>query len=157
MQHNELCKARTKKFFDKVRTFFTKAFDGVQHFIENNIEPAIQFTKAIKAAVDSGAADIVADLIPGKWDDAVVAFLRANLGTVIDLLQIQLVCGKQTTLEDKIACYLDYLRTCSPDMRDALYAKTASLLTRLSSDKHQFTDAEIDAMVQLTYTQLKHD
>lgn len=149
------CKTRTRNFFDKVRKFFIKAFNDVEDFIEQNIEPALHFVKALKVAVDSGAADVVTGIIPGKIDDAIVQFLRSNLGTVIDIMQVQLECSKEATLEEKISCYLDYLRTCSPEVRDALYAKTASLLTRLSDNKKRFTNAEIDAMVQLTYTGLK--
>lgn len=152
---SETCKKNTRAFFERVRKFFKKVFTDVQDFVEKNIEPALEFVKALKVAVDSGAADIVTAIIPGKWDDAAVAFLRANLGKVIDILEIQLECGKEAELSDKIACYLQYLRNCSPEVRDALYAKTASLLTRLSDENKRFTNAEIDAMVQLTYTQLK--
>lgn len=155
MGRGEKCNDRAKRFFKKVRDFFVKAFDAVEDFIDQNIEPALEFVKALKLAVDSGAADIVTSVIPGKWDDAVVAILRANLGKVIDILEVQLECGKEAKLEDKIACYLQYIRTCSPEMRDALYHKTASLLTRLSDNKKRYTNAEIDAMVQLVYTQLK--
>jgi hypothetical protein len=150
------CKVGIMNFLQKIRTRFAALVAGAGKIIDDAIPVILQFVEGLKSVVDNPAMDIIDALIPSRLPAAIVAQLRAHLGTVIDLLQLELTCAKDATLEDKIACYLNYLRTCSPDVRDALYHKTAAMLTHLMGDKHQFTNAEIDTMVQLGYVQLKH-
>lgn len=150
------CKERVRAFLLKIQTQFTTLVSDTEKILAGIVPVALKFVQGLKTVVDTPAMDIIDALIPSKIPAEIVAQLRAHLGTVIDLLQLQLECGKEATLEDKIACYLKYLRTCSPDMRDALYNKTASMLTHLMAGKHQFTNAEVDTMVQLGYVQLKH-
>jgi hypothetical protein len=150
------CKERAKAFLVKMQIGFNALVAGTAKLLSELVPIALHFVQALKTVVDNPAMDIIDALIPSKLPAEIVAQLRAHLGTVIDLLQLQLTCGKEATLEDKIACYLQYLRTCSPDMKDAIYHKTASLLTQLMAGKHQFTNSEVDTMVQLGYVQLKH-
>lgn len=150
------CKSRILKFLKRMQNLFTTMVTGAEKMLDTAIPVILHFVQGLKTVVDNPAMDIIDALIPSRIPAEIVAQLRAHLGTVIDLLQLQLTCGHEATLEDKIACYLQYLRTCSPDLRDALYHKTASMLTQLMADKHQFTSAEIDTMVQLGYIKLKH-
>lgn len=154
-KQREECRARSKDFFVKLKKFFIKAFDDAQNFIDNHIEPVLHFVQGLKAAVDSPAGDFVINLIPGKVDDAIVQALRTNLGEVITILQIRLDCSHEATNEDRIRCFIEHLRAQSPEMQSALYHRIASLLTRINKGEHTFTNAEIDAMIQLGYNNLK--
>jgi hypothetical protein len=145
------CKTRVQKFLQKMKTFFLGMVAGAQKVLDEIVPVALQFVEGLKAVVDNPAMDIIDALIPSQIPAQIVAQLRAHLGTVIDLLQLEITCGKEATLEDKIACYLQYLRTCSPDMKDAIYHKTAAMLTQLMAGQHQFTNAEVDTMVQIGY------
>lgn len=158
MARENKCKKRVQDFFEKVRKFTQRVFKGVEDFINKNIEPAINFVTGLKKAVDSEALDVVVGIIPGTWDDKLLAAFRTYLGKAIEILEIQLTCGQEASLEDKIACYIQHLRTCSPEVRNALYSKTASLLTKLHAgdEAKQYTNAEIDALVQFEYTKIKN-
>lgn len=150
------CKLRIVRFLKRMQDLFASMVSGAEKMLDTAIPVILHFVQGLKMVIDNPAMDMIDALIPSRIPAEVVAQLRAHLGTVIDLLQLQLECGHEATLEDKIACYLQYLRSCSPDLRDALYHKTASMLTHLMADKHQFTSAEIDTMVQLGYIKLKH-
>lgn len=155
-KRNKECKQKMNNFFEKVIAIFRKVAKDAAAFLDETIPVAIEFVQVLKTVVDNPAMDIVTALIPSNIDDVTVKILRANLGKVIDLLQLQITC-KTDNVEEKIACYLEYLRHCSPELRNALYHKTAALLTKLNSGNHakKFTDAEIDALVQIAYTKFK--
>lgn len=150
------CKAKIMNFFKHVKDFFHKVFVGVEGFIDKYVVPALHFVEGLKAVVDNPAMDFLTAAIPGNLDDKIVQALRDNLPKVIDILDLEIACKDVTDPAAKIQCYIDYLRGLSPEVRNALYHKTASLLTKLLAGEHVFTDSDIDALVQLSYSELRH-
>ena len=143
------------KFFKKVGAWIERTFLNVKKFIKNNVTPAIKFVNGIKQVVDNPALDIIVALTATQLDNKVLSGLRAALSKAIDILEIQLECGSLESDTDKIQCYINWLRTLPKVQRNAMYAKTASLIAQIHGGEDALKEHEVDLLVQLEYTENK--
>ena len=99
-------------------------------FIERHSEEALQVTKIIKAALESPVADLLEAIIPGDADTIFKNKLLQALEIGVDALSIVNTCRQETNLETKLNCFVNGLKTVSPDLQDAVFQKLQSILLR---------------------------
>lgn len=146
-----------KKFFQKVAAWFKNLGQNINEFLQTHVEPAINFLQVIKTIVDNPALDFITAATKTKVDDNLLPKLRLALSTAIDVLEVQLSCGAEASVEDKIACYIEYLRGLPPEVRKAMYHKTASVIARITGKEFDLDKSEVDYWVQHVYTQIKNN
>ncbi len=130
------------------------AFDGAESFMDDHIENVIAFMKSVKLVIESPIMDGVVIITPTDIDNQLLPGLRILLARAIDVLEIQQECSSCSTDEEKIACYCRYVQNLSPEMRDAILHKTASIMSRLGLN-NKFTNSELDTLVQIGFIKNK--
>lgn len=143
------------KFFKKIGAWFKRLFTNIKKVIDNSVEPAIRFLNVIKTVVDNPLTNLAVAATKNKFDDQALAFLRKHLSTAIDILEIKLECGSKGTDQERLECYINYLRTLPVEQRKALYAKTASIIARLTAGEVDLTGSDFDLLVQMKYVEDK--
>lgn len=142
------------RFFKKVQAWFKLAFANTKKFIQKNVAPAIKIVNAIKTVVDNPLMDIAVALTATKIDDKALKALRVALVKAIDALEIQQECGALSTDAEKIACYINWVRSLPIAQRHAMYAKTAALTAQYNSG-NEYKEHEVDLLVQMEYSESK--
>jgi hypothetical protein len=99
-------------------------------FIERHAEEALQVTKIIQSALESPVADLLEAIIPGDADTIFKNKLLQALEIGIDALSIVNTCRREASLEAKLHCFVNGLKTVSPDLQDAVFQKLQSILLR---------------------------
>jgi hypothetical protein len=99
-------------------------------FIERHAEEALQVTKIIQSALESPVADLLEAIIPGDADTIFKNKLLQALEIGIDALSIMNTCRQEASLEAKLHCFVNGLKTVSPDLQDAVFQKLQSILLR---------------------------
>lgn len=146
-----------KNFLLKVALFFKALFNKVARFFEQDGQKIITFLNAVKSVVDNPALTLLVAASNNKIDDLILFKLSKALGKAIDIMEINTECMLRPTLNEKIACYILYLRTCSPEIRNAIYHKTASIIARETAREKglSLSNSEIDTMIQIEYAKSK--
>jgi len=146
-----------KKFFQKVSLFFKTFFSKVAKFFTEEGPEILRFLNAVKAVVDNPALSLAVAASKNQIDDLILFELRRWLGRAVDIMEIKLECGAKPTLEQKITCFVEHLRNCPPEIRNALYHKTASIIAREKAREQgvKLTTSEVDTLIQLEYSKLK--
>lgn len=141
------------KFFKKVGAWFKRLFTNIKKFLKENVAPAVKFVNAIKTVVDNPALDVLVAFTKTDLDNKILAKLRQALSQAVDILEVQLECGSKGTDDEKIACYINWLRSLPKEQRNAMYAKTASIIARIQAGNTLLRNSQIDMLVQLEYTE----
>lgn len=151
-----------KKLLLKIKLFFATIFGNLDKFITDNVDEAISVVNAIKGIVNSPIIGAVVKLTPTGIDDKYLPIVKNYLDKAIEKLGIAKECQSMLTEEQRLTCYLKYVKSLSPAMQQAVYMKTASLYAEAkstrngivtSTNKPQISD--IDTLVQLRYKDIK--
>lgn len=116
-------------FCNKVRIKLKKALAQFDQFVDEHAETALKISTALKNVLTSPAADVLTALIPGEADDIIRKHLVAALEQAIGVLTITEQCRQHTDLGERLKCFAQHLSAQSPELRDALLHKLASILT----------------------------
>lgn len=119
----------------KIFSFLKNLFRNLKALAEKFVKPSVVIVENIKTAVESPVAPIITAIIPGTWDDRIVAKLRQHLPRILQILKISDECLKLTKAEDIILCAVNKLREYEPEARAANYHTIAALLSVSLSDK----------------------
>ncbi|MBA9078945.1 hypothetical protein [Rufibacter quisquiliarum] len=146
-----------KKLIQRIIAFLGLMCNEAKRFMQENVEPAVDFLAVIKKLADNPALDVLTTLTATKFDDTALASLRFWLGRAISVLDLPLECAaKATTLDGKINCYVEYLRGLPPILRNSVIAKTATVMAQLKPGiKGGLKESEIDTLVHLAVLKLK--
>lgn len=154
---SEQCHANTKNFFARIKGWFYKAFAVTEKWIDDHVVPILHFIEGVKAFIDNPLLQTTLEsLIPGVTPATFTAVDRV-FDEVIAGLQIEIDCKDSPDLLTKIKCVAEHLATLHPELKNALLARMAQWLTRLTAGDHQFTTSELDTIVQFAYAEWKHD
>jgi len=141
-----------KNFFAKIFAFLHVLFGGgLETWISDNVQPAIDFVEKLKAFLSSPAADIIAALIPGNIAEEVKTLLLANIGKALDALEITEEINNAATTADKLTLLTQYLLTLSPNIRNAVFMKIASQLAKTTGNTDTIKGYSVDLLVQSQY------
>ncbi|MDJ1494160.1 hypothetical protein QNI19_14550 [Cytophagaceae bacterium DM2B3-1] len=121
------------------------------------VDEAITIVQTIKIAFSSDLAIELTKIIPGDWDDLVRMKVVYALNKASILLWKVEECEGATTGEAKVACYLKWLKIQTDDVKAVNYARIALLIAKELASSLKLTEAELNALIQTRYVQLKKD
>ncbi len=149
---------KLKNFFKRVGAFFRMFFSKAARFFETDGKQVINFLNGVKEVVENPAISLLIAMSKNQVDDKIYNALLKALTKSIDILQITTECMGKETPELKVQCFIQYLRTCSPELRNAIYHKAASLMTREMAEKKglDVAKSDIDTLIQLEYSKQKN-
>jgi hypothetical protein len=119
------------------------------------VDEAITVVNDIKQALSSDFAVKVTDLIPGNWDNVARVKVVYALNKASVLLWKIDECQDATTAEQKVACYLKWLKLQNDEVKALNYAKIALLIAQQLGDSLKISEAELNAIIQTRYVQRK--
>lgn len=134
-----------KDLFDEIRALLGKIPKRIRVLIANSLE----VTTAIRAKLDSTAAILITDLIPGDRDNELREGLIHAIDQSMPYLMVVDACKDKPTTEEMIQCWIEQLRTMPKHTQDALLIKLAALLTAIQDKK------ELRQNLYDTYTQMQ--
>lgn len=147
-----------KKILLRIKLFFATIFGNLDKFLTDNVDEAINMVDAVKKVVDSGFVGVIVNLTPTQVDNKVLDKAKEYLDIAARKLQITNECASLATQEQRLACLVKALADASPNVRNALYLKLASLYTKakaLKEDNKVLATSDVDTLVQLRYKDVK--
>ena len=129
-------------------------FDDVNAWIYDHVQPSIDTLEKIKACVNSPICDVLTTLIPGNIDDAIAAWIKANVQKAIDALGISKEITGEKDFAKKLALLVEYLRILSPEERNGYYFRLASLTAQASGNAKTVKGNSVDLLVQMQYSKM---
>ena len=146
-----------KILFAAIGNFLKILFGNTEKWINDNVTPSIQVVNNIKAIVDSPIAMVLTSIIPGQFDDLLRAKLSSGLQIAIDRLTNIYDITNESDEVIKLDKFTQWLKTLTPDTKNAIYKKIASILSRANDIDATVKEHAIDLLVQTTYSKLKED
>lgn len=119
------------------------------------VDQAILIVNMLKAAFDSQVAISLTAVIPGDWDEVVRVKVAYALGKAAMVLGRVSECEGKTG-EERIACYLKWLKVQPDEVRSMNYARIALLIAKELADALKLSEAELNAVIQTRYVQQKN-
>ena len=144
------------KFFERIKLLAATIGNFIKNGIVEHLPQVLHTVDIIKAVVDNPAVDFLATLSGAAWEPALLLQIREALNTAVAVLGIADECNQQPTDIDKVLCLINHLRTLSPSLRSAVYAKLGSLMT-LHLNNYALSETEADTFTQLAYANRKAD
>lgn len=141
-----------KKFF--LFRWLDALFNKVKKLAIKFVTPSVEIVEAIDRAVNSSVTPLITALIPGHWDDIIVAKVKTALPQVLKVLKISEECLKLEAADEIIACAIKNLKTYDKDGRAANYHNIAALLSVYISD-HKITWREAVHLAEEIYQKRK--
>jgi hypothetical protein len=145
-------------FLKFIGDFFNRLFHKAEDIAKEIMPKAISFVNNLKNfdTKNPEIVDVLTAIIPGSWDDALVAKARQALPQILTELQ---VFNDHLTTENPgefiVAC-VDELNKMLPNIRGLYLHNIAILLTDALADG-KLTVAEITGIIQAVYEQFNHD
>src|SRR5689334_16734481 len=122
--------------------------------IHDYAEKSIEVLAGIKAVVENPVVATIVDLTPFPWDDLLRDYAMKWLPKIIVDLQFAKDLSQMQPTE-QLNALIDFFRNSSPDMRDAIYIKIATLLTKFHVEDdgvgRKFSQSDLDMIVQVGY------
>lgn len=135
------------KIFQKIKLLLGAALSHAGHLITDCVTPALHVVEVIKSVVNNPALDLLTELSKTELDNAVLKKVRSLVAYLPETL---IVPADRPTLNGMI----ESVRTMSPGMQSAVYAKIASTIAvGLSGGK--LKEAEADTLTQMAYASKK--
>ena len=122
-----------KKFFSKILAFVGGLFTNLDEWIEQHVQPSIETVQRIKACVASPVGDLITALIPGDLDDKIRDCLLRNLSRAIDAMHVTHEIATAPDWTSKVAKLIEYMRSQSKPVRQALYKALSVELAKQSA------------------------
>lgn len=131
-----------KTFLHKIGAFFKRLFEGLTPELKKAIHWGVIITENLKKVIDSGAADILASLIPGDLDDKIKEKLRLALPKiVIELRLVESALGLTDPQEIMIAA-VKVIQQLEGDYKSAFLHDFSILVAQVAADgKLEWKDA----------------
>lgn len=126
-----------KKLISNIKFWLNKNFGTLFAWLKKNAEIAVLITEQINKAVQSPAADIVTEIIPGEWDNGLKIILRKIVPKV--LFKVAVWHGIMQESDSPLEAttkLIEYLKTVNKSARASLWIRIAGELTVALSDGH---------------------
>lgn len=136
----------------KAIAFFKNWAKHIPPHIKDYTEKALQITTRIKRVLDGDGVVAINALIPGDWDDKIVAKLKSSLPKIVEQLMDVKGCG--TDLQCHLSMLLDFIREQAPKTRNSLLMSLAQLIVA-TLDDNELKESMYDAYVSVGYTAQK--
>ena len=146
-----------KKFFNKIVLFIKGLFTNLDEWIHDNVQPAIDFVEGIKRAVGGKTVDLLVTLTPFNWDNNLRDIFLAALTKAIDALHVTAGIANEPDWTSKVYNMIEYIKTLSKPMQDAIYLKLASEIAKAKANQEDVKGHSVDLLVQMQYSKMKEN
>lgn len=143
-------------FIDWIRRAFdliSRLWKKVPGEIKEYTSRALEITNGIKRVLDGDGVLLITALIPGNWDDRLVARIKDILNKGIPELVNVEGCGGD------LQCYLvilvDFIKEQAPKTRNSILLALAQLIVA-GLDNHRLKESQYDAYTSMGYTANKY-
>lgn len=99
-----------KAFIAAVIAWFKKVEKKLEEVLPEIIDISLKVMTFIKTGTDSNFADMLTKWLPGDADSEFKDKISAALGKTIDAFIVGRKCLEKGTLDEKIACFWEYLK-----------------------------------------------
>ncbi len=144
-----------KKFFNKIVLFLTTLFTNLDEWIHDHVQPSIEMVERIKSVVDSPVGNLIAALIPGGLGEVAREEIILLLTKTLNTLNVTAAIEHDPSWENKVMMTVNYIKSVSKPMQDAIYLKLASEMAKIKSGSDSFKGHSVDLLVQMQYSKLK--
>ncbi len=138
----------------KIFSFLKNLLRNLRGLAIKFVTPSVEIVEGIKKAVESPVTDLLTAVIPGTWDNFLVARARQTLPRVLQILRISDECLKLVAADEIIKCAIDKLKLYDPDGQKASYHSIAAMLSMYLSD-HKLSWREALHLAEEVYQQRK--
>lgn len=138
------------RFWQRIVNAIRRIFTGIRETIDSHAATAVKVVQVVKYIVEHPGTDFLVALTKTDLDNQAVEWVRANIDGLILELSITAACAKKATPEERLACYIEQLRKLSEPVRNAVYAKLASRITKGLSPA-EISEVQADLAVQIEY------
>ena len=141
-------------FCNKLRGRVKRILQQFDEHLDEHIDLALRVTTGLKQLLASPMADVLTAIIPGDLDNIVRQHLLVALQKAIDALQLADKCRAEADINRKLLCLAEELNQRSPELRDALLHRLASLMAG-ELDGNRLKQNLYDLYTQAKYTATK--
>jgi hypothetical protein len=121
-------------FLSKIWNQVKALFDGIPAELKIAIHVGVIVTENIKNFVDSPAADVLTELIPGDVDDKIKNWLRAKLPAILTELKLADSCSSLTDPNEITACAVKVLQELDGNIKSAFLHNLSILIAQVAAD-----------------------
>jgi hypothetical protein len=140
-----------KKLFRTLGDFFTKLFKGVMGSMRIYVKPAVLIVEALKAAVESPAADVLVQLTKTPVDNVLLMQARRVLPEIFNMMQLTNGCLQAGHTNDEvIQCAIAKIKLYHPNAQKGIWLEIAGHLSAALSDG-KFRFSEVVGLAWLIY------
>lgn len=147
--------------FKKIIAFFIALWHDAKSIINDYAAKAYPIVESIKNAVNDPMVVLAVGVTPIQLDDAILKIAQGWLPKVLDALKLSDGITEATTFDEQMNLLIEYLRTATPDLRDAIYVKIASLLVKFNIEDDgvggKFSQSDLDFIIQVGYNKWKEE
>ena len=123
-----------QSFLTKLWSEIKNMFDGIPSDLKVAVHIGVAVTEAVKAFVDSPAADVLTAIIPGDLDDELKDLLRAKLPGILAELKLADSCSGLTDPSQITACAVKVLQGLDGDISSAFLHSLSILIAQVAAD-----------------------
>lgn len=144
-----------KKIFQSIGLFFAHFFGNVETWIEKHVKPSKALLVQFKQVVDSKAANLLVALTPTDADDKFRLFLSNFLTVAINAMNLSADILTEEDWTLKVVKTINYVKSLSPSMRNAFYARLESEIVKASAakDGQSVPGNVIDTLLQVLHSE----
>lgn len=145
--------------FKKIINFFLSLWHDAKTVINEYASKAYPIVESIKNAVNDPTLATVVGATPIKLDDTILKLAQQWLPKVMESLKLTDAITEATTFDEQLNLLIEFLKTSTPDMQDAIYVKIAALMVKFNIEDDgvggKFSQSDLDFIVQVGYNKWK--
>lgn len=125
-----------KKFFKMIGHFFANLWNSLQPTLKQAVDIAVNVTNSIKEfdTAHPDAVNIIANIIPGTYDDAIVARVRAALPDIMLKLRLIKETEGLTDPNEIILAGVKVLQSFEGMVKNTAYNSLVQFITDAAAD-----------------------
>src|SRR5687767_10088319 len=128
-------------FLLSIWTAIQRVFKRLPQPLKAAIHIGVVVTEQIKNFVDTGAVDILSQLIPSDVDDHIKEILKRELPRIVANLKLAEQCGHETDPDKILKCAIATLQSIGKDFEIAFLHSLAIMIAQVAADgKLSWTD-----------------
>lgn len=142
-----------KKFFQKIGAFIALLLGNAKKFeafLVNHVDEGIEMVYKLQRFIEGGTLKSIIQILPDKYEvpaEKVRARIIQLLHKVLDELGPVSGCMHYDTIEDRLCCYIAYLKTLKEKSREGEFKTFAALYAKYSSGE-PLKDVVVNATVE---------
>lgn len=144
-------------FIKRIITWLSIIWRKLSSFMDEYANPIASILGVVYEFANSKTAKTITELIPGEWDDKILAKTKKHIGQVLMIMELPFIKkGENISTDDLIQAFSIWLRAQPEPVRQAIIQKILSQAINLQlKKKDRLKDNEADLVAQLAVTGIK--